>query len=339
MVAFQQWRTGIKCPRVAMGKFAKSLHEISANDMNEVGHKATSLGQLARAGFNVPAGCCLLRQSYSCLIEHNQLEPKVESILREMNYHDFGSVESKTSDIRNLITSARFPPDLESEISSVVSTLRGRYQHFLAVRGSWVSEHVTGIHHTSLTSGMAGPFYCLRGKKPVSQHTKLCWSSYWSPKAALSRYHRKVDHNLEYLAPIIQRMVDSRVSGVLYTCNFNPGSKNEIRIEAKWGLGDTVVSGRSMNDLFTLRRPGLALKEKYIVKKTVMAVFDEKGGAGSTEKAVDTEMMDTDALNATELRELGETGLEIERLFGSPQEIDWAFEDQELFILGSRKIQ
>jgi pyruvate,water dikinase len=134
-------------------------------------------------------------------------------------------------------------------------------------------------------------------------------------------------------------MVDSRVSGVLYTCNSIAGSKTEIRIEANWGLGDTVVSGRSMNDLFILRRAGLALKEKHIVKKTVMAVFDEKRGAGSTEKAVDSEMMDADALNDTELRELGEVGLEIEKLFGSPQEIDWAFEDQQLFILGSREIQ
>jgi pyruvate,water dikinase len=134
-------------------------------------------------------------------------------------------------------------------------------------------------------------------------------------------------------------MVDSRVSGVLYTCKFNPGSKNEIRIEANWGLGDTVVSGRSMNDLFILRRPGLTLKEKHIVKKTVMAVFDEKGGAGSTERAVESEMMDTDALNDTELRELGEVGLEIENRFGLPQEVEWAFEDKKLFILGTREIQ
>lgn len=318
-----------------MGNFAKSLHEISANDMNEVGRKAASLGDLAREGFNIPAGCCLLRHSYSCLKEHNQLQPKIDCILREMNYQDFGSVESKTSDIRNLITSAKFPPDLESDISSVISTLSGRGQHFLAVRASFA----LGTHHTSLTSGMTGPFYYLRGKKAVSQQTKICWSSYWSSKAALDRYYRKADHNQEYVAPIVQRMVDSRVSGILCTSNFNPNSRNEIRIEANWGLGDTLVSGRSMNDLYILRKPGLALKEKHIVKKTVMAVFDEKGGTGSREKAVDSEMMDANALKDTELRALGEVGLEIEKLFRSPQQIDWAFEDQELFILGSREIQ
>ncbi|MEW6663737.1 MAG: PEP/pyruvate-binding domain-containing protein [Thermodesulfobacteriota bacterium] len=322
-----------------MGDFGKSLQEISANDIHEVGPKAASLGELARAGFNVPAGHCLLRYSYSSLEDHNQLQPKINSILSEMNYQDFASVESKTSDIRNLITSARFPPELEREVSGVIGTLSGRERHFLAVRVSRVSGHVSEIHHTSLASGMAGPFYYLRGKKPVSQHTKICWSSHWSSRATWSRYHRKVDHNLEYLSPIIQRMVHSRVSGVLYTCGLNPGSKSEIRIVANWGLGDTVVSGRSMNDLFILTRSGLALKEKRIVKKTVMTVFDEEGGTGCTEVAVDSEMMDADALNGRELRELGEVGLEIERLFGLPQEVEWAFEDKKLFILGSQEIQ
>ncbi|MEW6586864.1 MAG: PEP/pyruvate-binding domain-containing protein, partial [Nitrospirota bacterium] len=88
-----------------MGDFGKSLQEISANDIHEVGPKAASLGELARAGFNVPAGHCLLRYSYSSLEDHNQLQPKINSILSEMNYQDFASVESKTSDIRNLITS------------------------------------------------------------------------------------------------------------------------------------------------------------------------------------------------------------------------------------------
>jgi pyruvate,water dikinase len=321
--------------RPVMRRFTKSLYEINANDMNEVGHKAASLGELARAGFNVPAGYCLLRCSYALLKEHNQLQPLIDAILREMNCQDFGDVETKTSDIRNRILSSRFPPDLENEISRVINALSRHGQRFLSVRSSFVS----GPHHTSSTSGSKGPFHYLRGKKAVCQHTKICWSSYWSSKAALNRHYRKVDHDQEYLAPIIQAMVNSRVSGVLCTCNFESNSKNEIRIEANWGLGATVVTGSTMNDVFILRKPGLALKEKHIVKKTVMAVFDEKGGTGSRKKAVDSEMMDANALTETELRTLGEVGLEIEELFRSPQEIDWAFEDQELFILGSRDIQ
>jgi pyruvate,water dikinase len=87
-----------------------------------------------------------------------------------------------------------------------------------------------------------------------------------------------------------------------------------------------------------LKRPAVTLKEKRIVKKTVMIVYDEKRGIGGTAKAVDPEMMDADALTDLEIRELGEVGLEIERFFGSPQVIDWAYENKELFVLGSRDI-
>jgi phosphoenolpyruvate synthase/pyruvate phosphate dikinase len=318
-----------------MGNFAKSLHEISGDDVNDVGRKAASLGDLARAGFNIPAGYCISRSAYYYLKEYNRLQPKINELLSEMNYQDLGSVEKNTSAIRNLVTTSKFPPDLKNELSKVIGNLSEHGQRFLAVRASFAP----GTHHSSLRSGVTGPFCFLRGKQAVIQHTKICWSSYWSSKATLNRCSRKVDHNQECVAPIIQRMVESRVSGILYTWNYENASENEIRIEANWGLGDTVVSGRSMNDLFILRRPGLALKKKHIVKKTVVTVFDEKRGTGSTEKAVDSDMMDRDALMDAEFRALGEVGLKIEKLFGSPQEIDWAFEDQELFILGSRDIQ
>jgi pyruvate,water dikinase len=165
-----------------MGNFAKSLHEISANDMNEVGRKAAGLGDLARAGFNIPAGYSLLRHSYSCLEDHNRLQPKIDVILSEMNYEDLGSIERKTSDIRNLITSSKFPPDLESNISNVISCLGAHAQRFLAVRALFVS----GANHLSLTSDITGPFYYLKGKKAVSQHARICWSSYWSQSSAKS---------------------------------------------------------------------------------------------------------------------------------------------------------
>lgn len=318
-----------------MASFVKSLQKISVNDVADVGYKAASLGQLARAGFNTPAGCCILRNGYSWFKEYNRLQPRIEELLREMAYEDLGSVESKTTDIRKLITSSGFPADLQREISGVISSVSGDDQRFLAVRASFVS----GTNQPCLTSRTTGPFYYLRGKKTIAEKAKICWSAHWSSNAVLDRYDRRMDHDQEYVAPIVQRMVDSRVSGVLCTCSPDLRTENEIRIEAKWGLGDTVVSGRSMNDLYILRRPGLAPKEKRIVKKTVMAVFDGKRGTGSTEKAVDSEMMDADALTDTELRALGEVGLEIERRFGSPQRIEWAFEGRELFILGSRDIQ
>jgi phosphoenolpyruvate synthase/pyruvate phosphate dikinase len=85
-----------------------------------------------------------------------------------------------------------------------------------------------------------------------------------------------MDHNLMFMAPVIHRMVNSHVSGILYTSNHKPGSKDEMRIEAKWVIGDAVISGKIMSDSFILNKPTMGLKDKNIVEKTVTVVFDEK---------------------------------------------------------------
>jgi pyruvate,water dikinase len=133
-------------------------------------------------------------------------------------------------------------------------------------------------------------------------------------------------------------MVNARVAGTLCTANFHTGSKDEILIEASWGLGDSVIAGESLGDSFILDKSTMRLKDRRVVKKTVMVLFDERKGTGSKEKAVDTARMDAYSLTEKEARELGEMGLGIENTLGSPQEIDWAYENEALYILGSRDI-
>ena len=110
-------------------------------------------------------------------------------------------------------------------------------------------------------------------------------------------------------------------------------------IEASWGLGDLVIAGESLGDSFVLDKSMMRLKDKRAVKKTVMVFFDEKKGIGSKEGAVDSVMMDAYSLTEGEIRELGEIGLRIEKIFGCSQEIDWAYENKALYILGSRDIK
>ncbi len=110
-------------------------------------------------------------------------------------------------------------------------------------------------------------------------------------------------------------------------------------IEANWGLGESVVSGKSMNDFFLLDKSPLKLRDKKISKKTIMICFDEEKGCGRKEVAVEPEMMDSATLTEGQILELGEIALKIEKHFGFPQDIEWAFENGELFILQSRNIR
>jgi pyruvate,water dikinase len=154
-----------------------------------------------------------------------------------------------------------------------------------------------------------------------------------------NRRHKNIAHNLGLIAPLVQRMVNSDVAGVLFTANPITGNTNEIVIEANWGLGESVVSGKSMNDFFLLDKPSLAIETRRISKKTVTITFDREQGFGRKEYAVSPERACAQTLSEAQVHELGKTGREIEELFGSPQDVEWAYEDGNLYILQSRKVK
>ena len=161
----------------------------------------------------------------------------------------------------------------------------------------------------------------------------------WTGRATMSRHHKSVDHNLGLIAAIVQKMVHSEVAGVLFTANPITSNRDEIVIEANWGLGESVVSGKSMNDFFVVDKSPLKLKDKKISKKTLMISFDEEKGFGRKEMAVAPDMMDAPTLSDEKAEQLGEIGLKIEEVFGFPQDIEWAYDKGELFILQSRNIR
>jgi pyruvate,water dikinase len=125
----------------------------------------------------------------------------------------------------------------------------------------------------------------------------------------------------------------------LFTANPITSNRDEIVIEANWGLGESVVSGKSMNDFFVLDKSPLQLKDKKISKKTLMICFDEDKGYGRKEMAIAPDKMDAATISDEQAQQLGEMGLKIEEVFGFPQDIEWAYEKGELFILQTRNIR
>ena len=154
-----------------------------------------------------------------------------------------------------------------------------------------------------------------------------------------TRHYKNIDHGLGLIVSIVQRMVHSEIAGVLFTANPVNSSREEMVLEANWGLGESVVSGKSMNDYFVLSKTPLAVTEKKILKKSPIVVFDEGRGRGRKEVVPGPEQMMAQTLDEGQLMALGTTGLRIEEVFGAPQDIEWAYADGALHILQSRKIR
>ena len=318
-----------------MGSFVRFFQVMTKQDIQEAGGKAANLGELTQAGFTVPPGFCVTANSLSHHIKENDLQEKIEKIAAGFNYEDYGEIESKTSAIRSLITAVPIPEDLEKELKEAIQQLTNHDRHLVAVRSSVA---VKGSPISSFP-GMMDTFHYLSGQEEIIGHIKMCWASLWTSRATYNRFHKHIDHNLGLIAPIVQQMINPEVAGILFTANPITSARDEMVIESNWGLGESVVSGKSMNDFFALDKATLTIKQKKIAKKTVMVCFNKEAGVGRKEMAVDPELMDIPTLSDDQVRGLGKTGLQIETLFGSPQDIEWAYAQEKQYILQSRNIR
>lgn len=318
-----------------MGKFIKAFEEMTKEDSQEAGGKAANLGELTQAGFNVPSGFCVTAGSLFYHIEKNNLQTKIDQIVKGFNYDDFSVMDEKTNEIRGLIQDAEIPVDMLQELKQAIDLITENGKHFVAVRSS------VAVKDSPISSfpGMMDTYHYLKERDEILFNIKKCWASLWTARAVFSRHHKGIDHNLGLIAPVIQKMVTPNTAGVLFTANPITSSLDELVIEANWGLGESVVSGKSMNDFYQLDKKTLDVKQKIIAKKTVMVSFNDEEGCGRKECEVDEEQMEAPTLNDDQVHRLGEIGLKIEGVFDHPQDIEWAFQEDELFILQSRNIR
>jgi pyruvate, water dikinase len=318
-----------------MGTYVKPFREMSKKDSEEAGGKAANLSEMTQAGFRIPPGFCVTASSLEHLITANDLQPKIDALIDSFDYEDFEGMEAKTAEIRQMISDAAVPEDLLSEIKTSIAELVGADDAFVAVRSS---VSVRGLAISSFP-GMMDTFHYLKGEDEIIHHIRMCWSSLWTMRAAYNRYHKQIDHHLGLIAPIVQKMVFSEMAGILFTANPISGARDEIVIESNWGLGESVVSGKSMNDFFVVDKNTLKEKQRRIQRKTVWCTFDAEKGWGRKEEETPPELVLKATLSEDDVRELAETGLKIEELFGFPQDIEWAVAGGLKYILQARNIR
>lgn len=311
------------------------LQEITKDDVQRVGGKATSLGELIRAGARVPPGFCIAAEALPYVLAANSLDAAIAWQAAKLNFDDYNSVEDITAQIRSQIIAARIPADLEEDIVQHYRALVSGDNKFVAVRSS------VAVKDTPISSfpGMMDTYHYVLGEAEVLEKMRECWASLWTARAAFARHHKNIAHHLGLIAPVVQLMVNSDAAGVLFTANPISKATGEIVIESNWGLGESVVSGKSMNDFFVLDKETLAVKQKKIARKTLMVIMDDGKGSGRKEAAVPPDRATTPTLSDAQLAELGATGKQIEQYFNFNADIEWAYQGGLLYILQTRRIQ
>jgi pyruvate,water dikinase len=314
-----------------MAMYVKRFQEIGKDMFQECGGKAAHLGELTNLKLSVPNGFVVLGEAFFHHLKSNHLEEQIRSTAAPINYDDFKDLEEKTAEIRALIIDAVMPPDIEKEIIENYASLSGGEQEpFMAVRSS------VAVKDSPISSfpGMMDTFHYIRGGKNVVEKVKECWASVWSGRAAFARHSKGIDHMKAIIAPTAQLMVNSEVAGVLFTVNPISGAKDEIVIEANWGLGETVVCGKCQSDLYIVSKKPFKIRNKKIARKEQTFIQAKEGSAKWV--PVEPDKVDQPTLTDEQIEELCKVACTIEDHYGCHQDIEWAYEKGNLYILQTR---
>ena len=296
-----------------------------------VGGKGRSLAKLVNAGFNVPGGFQVTTSAYQSFVASHGLQDKIIARARPSIVDGRTSFEQASKDIQALFSNNNLAADIAAEISEAYGALDR--QPAVAVRSSATAEDLPGLSF----AGQQETYLNVRGADEVAAAVKNCWASLWTAQAISYRHQNGIEQDSVAMAVVVQVMVPSDVSGILFTANPATGERNEMIVNASFGLGEAVVSGQVTPDTYIVDKATLTAKETIIGPKEQQVVTDGEQGT----KLADVPYSDRELSSLSEemLKTLGETAIKIEQLYaGLPQDIEWAFEDSRLLLLQSRPI-
>ena len=317
------------------------FENLRKTDVPLVGGKNANLGEMINAKLPVPPGFAVTAYSYEKFIKETHIAEKIYEIINETvtDKNDPKQYDAASKKIRKLIEKSAVPEDIENAVKSAYKELNKKLNlkdTFVAVRSSATAEDLPGASF----AGQQETYLNVKGAEELIEKVVKCWSSLFTPRAIFYRNEQGFAHDKVFISVGVQKMVNSRAAGVMFTLNPVTGETDEIVIEGNYGLGETVVSGAVNPDDFVVDKKTLKIKEKRIARKTVQYIRDPKTGA-TVHLDVPEDKQKQPCVTEKEILKLGELAKRIERHYGSAQDIEWAIDKdlsfpKDVFIVQSR---
>jgi pyruvate,water dikinase len=305
------------------------LDEIGADDLDSVGGKAASLGELTAAGLPVPPGFVVTAGTYRRFIEDTGIDEELFAAV-DVDAEDSKALAEAEARAQELILETDMPEELREEILAAYEDV-GEGEAFVAVRSSATAEDLPDASF----AGQQETFLNVTAEDLVDR-VKRCWASLFTQRATYYRQQQGFDHDVVDIAVVVQQMVDAEKSGVMFTSHPSTGEP-EIIIEAAWGLGEGVVSGSVTPDNYHVDRASGAVTGVEVADKKTM--YDKDPETGETEeRPVPDEKRNEQVLSEAEMDRLCELGEEVEAHYDTPQDVEWAIFEGEVYMLQSRPI-
>jgi len=317
------------------------FEELRKTDIPLVGGKNANLGEMLNAKIPVPPGFAITAYAYKQFITQTGIADKIyktitDTVKDTTNPKEYEEASKK---IRKLIEATKMPKQLENAIAQAYKQLNKKTRQtntFVAVRSSATAEDLPDASF----AGQQETFLNTRGTSELIKNTIRCWSSLFTPRAIFYRTEKGFKHENVLISVGIQKMVNSKSAGVMFTINPVTGQQDQIIIEGNWGLGESVVSGAVTPDHFEVDKNTLQILQRSIVKKTIEYIRDPKTGKTIHAK-VPPNRQEAPCIIDKEISKLAELAKLIDQHYGKPQDIEWAIDrdikfPENVYIVQSR---
>ena len=314
--------------------YIRDFHQTALSDRSLVGGKGASLGELTRAGVNIPPGFTVTTTAFEQFMASIDLDRAIRRLIAALDPNDLPALNASTAAVREQMEKAPLPADVESDIAAAYTTLtNGEYDAPVAVRSSATSEDSAAASF----AGLQDTFLWTRGVARVVRSVRACWASLYSSESVSYRLRLRLPEESVSMGVVVQRMVESRCSGVMFTRSPTTGDRSVIAIEGSWGLGSCIVSGAVTPDRFVVSKVTGEISKRTVAHKPVQHL-PQYDSSGVHTAAVPADQQSAPCLTDEEIKGLAETGKQIERHYGTPQDVEWALggEARTLYILQSR---
>ena len=310
--------------------FIKSFSEISLKDTPTVGGKGSNLGEMTQVGLPIPPGFCITAKAYQYFINSTEINNFIEQ-LQNLSPNDLANVSVISKQLTELILKREIPQDLKAAINDAFIRYMSQDQ-YVSVRSSATAEDLP----ESSFAGQQESFLFVP-MNHLFTYIKRCWASLWIERAIHYRKNHGYDNRQISLAIVIQKMIPSEISGVAFSINPLNQRDTEIIIESVWGLGEGIVSGQVSPDRYIIDKITEVIQEKDLADKIHRVIYNV-AGEGTNLVPTPKQLRTLYSLTDQQVLELTRLVKQIERHYQSPQDIEWAYADNQFYILQSRPI-
>ena len=334
-----------------MSNFIKWFKDISEKEIGIVGGKGLNLGIMSKIQLPIPPGFVITTYAFKKFLNETEIRSEIFSILKPLKAEDTEKIHEASEKIQDIILDAKMPEDIENEIKNTYDNMNididyiksinkstmsmikaGRDLPFVAVRSSATAEDLPEVSF----AGQQATYLNIKGKDNLIKAVQLCWASLYTPRAIYYRIKNKFPHEKVLIAVVIQKMINSTASGVMFSIDPST-NKDEIVIEAGFGLGEAIVGGEISPDNYVINKSNLRIENKKINRQEFMYVRDEQLGR-TVKKKLKEDIATKQKLTEKEILKLAELARRIEEHYQKPQDMEFAVEDGKVYIVQSRPI-